>query len=51
MTETKTFSYNLDVAIGRLKTIGGYFNLTQVQKDEFDGVAKKVFENILTNKR
>ncbi len=46
-----SFHYDLESAIGRLKTIGSYFNLNSKQKLEFENVAKKVFEKYLNNKK
>ena len=44
------FNYNLESAVGRLKTIGSYFNLTPKQKLEFNNIAKKVFENYISQR-
>lgn len=45
------FYYNLESAIGRLKTTGSYFNLTHKQKLEFDKVAKNIFEDYFAQKK
>lgn len=45
-----TFARDLEMAIGRLKTIGSYFNLSKKQKLEFDNFAKKTFQSYIIKK-
>ena len=46
-----TSHYTLENAVGRLKTIGSYFNLTNKQKQGFDNIASRVFKDYLTLKK
>ena len=43
-------NYNLESAVGRLKTVGYYFRLSPKQKIEFEDIATKVFSDYLNKK-
>ena len=50
LTKKYKFKYNLESAVGRLKTGGNYFRLFSKQKVDFESIAKGVFEDYLSEK-